>query len=98
MNTEPDLTGELASLTAHVEAATEGLATLRLRAPDLHQIVGAVEARLAHRTSELARANAEAASHADQIVDLRIKLGELDDRLAFFRRRLAGLPTTIDEN
>lgn len=97
MNTERDLIREFAALTERVEAATEGLSTLAGRAPELREVVTEVEERLAQRTWELARANAEAAARADHILQLRTRLGDVEDRLASFRTRLAQLPALIDE-
>ena len=97
VTTEPDLTGELAALTARVEAATQGLSGLALRAPQLRQVATAVEERLAQRTWELSRANAEAAERADRMLQLRTRLGDLEHRLNSFRTRLTQLPALIDE-
>jgi hypothetical protein len=97
VTTGPDLMGELTALTARVEAATEGLSILGGRAPELRQVVTAVEERLAQRTWELALANAEAAARADHVLQLRTRLGDVEERLASFRTRLAQLPALIDE-
>jgi chromosome segregation ATPase len=96
VNTEPDLMGELASLTARVEAATDDLSQLRQRAPELRQVVIGVDERLAQCTWDLARANAEAAGRAERLLHLRTRLGDLDDRLASFRDRVGRLPRQID--
>jgi chromosome segregation ATPase len=97
VSTAHDLTSELSALSGSVAASTERLRALGERAPELRQIVVAVEDRLAQRTDELGRAKAEVHANADRIAGLRTQLGELEERLASFRGRLASIAGMVGE-
>jgi chromosome segregation ATPase len=91
MSVELDLNANLPALSAQVRAATEQLKALAKGAPELDHAITAVHVRIAQRAEELARATAEADDHSQRVARLRVKLGELDERLASFRGRLAAL-------
>jgi capsule polysaccharide export protein KpsE/RkpR len=96
MDTQPDMTAELAALAARVEETTRQLHVLRERAPELRNIVSGVEGRLVERTDELARAASDAEQGADRIVLLRSRLGSLEQSLDSSRRRVGDLANILD--
>jgi chromosome segregation ATPase len=98
MDTQPDMTAELAALAARVEETTRQLHVLRERAPELRNIVTSVEERLVQRTDELARANWDAEQSGNRIVLLRNRLGSLEQSLGSFRRRVGELANILDPN
>jgi chromosome segregation ATPase len=98
MDTQPDMTAELAALAARVEETTRQLHVLRERAPELRNIVTSVEERVVQRTDELARANWDAEQGGDRIVLLRNRLGSLEQSLGSFRRRIGELANILDPN